>query len=242
MEEVRKYRLHEIDMKELGARLVALGEAIQEVVSEMGERYTTSFECEVRIPELFDLVDIKNGFDIKHSRPVIRHLVRDYLRKRDQNALQDLADALRHEHGLDESVDPFSLAVGSYFRCVHCDFVFKCQEAIHHVCQYCTDYPRIKPDWMSDDYFNSILNCLPYGYLGEGRQLMWSVDNFKHAFSQVVPVIEACGFDVKTATVEDLDADKDLRLICLNHKTSADVPIMTWRTAVCYYLPTSRHN
>ena len=71
---------------------------------------------------------------------------------------------------------------------------------------------------------------------------MRSVDNFQPAFARVASVIEACGFDVKTATLTDLDADTNLRLTCLNHKHPEDVPIMTWKTAVRFWPLRMRHH
>lgn len=234
MEKVRQDRLHDLAMKSLRARLIELGKTIQDIVSEIGQPDITPYECEISIPEIFDLINLDPAkeFDLQNSRPALRILIQGYLQKRVQDALQQLAIALRHEYSLDGVVNPFSLAVGSYFRCVFCKYVFKCEEAVLHICRHRASSPRTKPDWMSDEYFHAVLECFPLELRKEGPQIMWSVDNFQPAFARVAPVIEACGFNVKTATVKDLDAVKNLRLICINHKNLNYLPIMTWRTAV----------
>lgn len=242
MQEVRKTRLHKIYVNTLKKRVVEVNAAIQKIVAEVGQCRVTPYECKLRIPEIFDLVDPeKTEFDLEESLPTLRALIQDYLKKRDDNNRQDLLVALRNELDLYASVDPFSLAVGTYFLCNYCDHAFKCQEAIRHVCSRHRKCPRTKPDWMSNEYFDAIVSSLPkdsWGYRTQD-QLVWSVENFRPSFARVASAVKACGFDVKTATVQDLDNCKNLRLRCLNHKnknkTNAKfeyVPIMTWRTAV----------
>ena len=198
-----------------------------------------SYECKLRIPEIFDLLDPEKAeFDLEESLPTLRALIQDYLKKRDDNNRQELMATLRKELDLNASIDPFSLAVGTYFLCNHCKYAFKCQEAIRHVCRTYGQWSLVKPDWMSSDYFDTILSFFPANSRITGQyQLMWSAENFRPSFARAATVIKACGFDVKTATVKDLDDAKNLRLICLNHINKRNskleyAPVMTWRTAV----------
>ena len=229
-------------MGTLRKRVAEVNAAIQKIVVEVGNCHVISYECKLRIPGIFDLVNPeKPEFDLEESLPALRALIQDYLKKRDDNNRKELMVALREELDLNASADPFSLAVGTCFLCNHCDHAFKCQEAIRHVCSRYKECTRIKPDWMSSDYFDIIVSFLPiardsWGYRIDG-QLIWSVENFRSSFARVASVVKACGFDVKTATVKDLDNSKSLRLRCLNHKNKEDTkleyaPIMTWRTAV----------
>ena len=239
MQEVRKTRLRKIYMETLKNRVAEVDPAIEKIVIEVGECHVKSYECKLRIPEIFDLLDPEKAeFDLEESLPTLRALIQDYLKKRDDNNRQELMATLRKELDLNASIDPFSLAVGTYFLCNHCKYAYKCQEAIRHVCRTYGEWSLVKPDWMSSDYFDTILSFFPVSSRITGSyQLMWSAENFRPSFARAATVIKACGFDVKTATVKDLDDAKNLRLICLNHINKRNskleyAPVMTWRTAV----------
>ena len=236
MQQIRKIRLHDIYMQTLKIRVSSLESLIKDIISW---RNVTCWECEVRIPELFELVDPeKEELEFNTLRSTLKSLIKDYLEKREDIARQELSSAVRRIARLDESVDPFSLAMGSFFRCAGCDLVFKPQEAIRHVCGERYSRPRVKPDWMPDAYFDAILKLLPPCI--EQRRLIWNVGDFLGSLSQAARAIKACGFDFRTATLEDLDNVKDLRLVCLKHMDCDEnrqyVPVMTWRTAVCYFV------
>lgn len=216
--------------------------AIQEILSEMAAYNMTSYECEMRISELSDLVDLKKDFDLERLRPALRNLIQDYLRKQDQIVLQELFIALQREFDLDDCVDPFSLAIESYFHCYFCGCTFNRQQTVRHICRNHAVHSPVKPEWASDVYFDAVVCCLPVEHQLLGPQIMWSVDNFQPAFARIASVIKACGFDVKTATITGLDADTNLRLTCLNHKHPADISIMTWRTAVRFWPLIMRHH
>ena len=73
-----------------------------------------SYECKLRIPEIFDLLDPEKAeFDLEESLPTLRALIQDYPKKRDDNNRQELMATLRKELDLNGSIDPFSLAVGT---------------------------------------------------------------------------------------------------------------------------------
>ncbi|KAI0088492.1 hypothetical protein BDY19DRAFT_947867 [Irpex rosettiformis] len=240
VQEIRDKRLREIYIESLPNRVYKLGKVIKAVVGEIDRCELTSQECELRIPELFDMVGPnKEDFEVEDLQPTVRTLVVDYLGKRDSIAQRELTAALRKECGLDDSVDPFSLAVGSCFRCAQCNHAFNLGGAVRHVCRSNWKYPLGKPEWMSGDYFRAIRDSLEEDGYRLDDQFMWCVENFRPTFSQAIVVIRACGFDVKTATVKDLDEEKNLRLLCTNHRTWNDykieyAPIMNWRTAVWF--------
>ncbi|KAI0088493.1 hypothetical protein BDY19DRAFT_947876 [Irpex rosettiformis] len=237
VQEIRDKRLREIYIESLPNRVYKLGKAIKAVVDGIDRCELTPQECELRIPELFDMVGPnKEDFDVEDLQPTVRTLVVDYLSKRDGVARRELMVALREECGLDDSVDPFSLAVGSCFRCAQCNHAFNLGEAVRHVCRSNWKYPLDKPEGMSNDYFRTVRDSLEEDGYGLDNQFMWCVENFRPTLKQAVAVIRACGFDVKTATVKDLDGGKDLRLLCTNHRTWNNykieyAPIMNWRTA-----------
>ena len=236
MQQIREIRLHKIYMDTLKPRVASLEKAMKDVLAELEGHAVTCWECEARIPALFDIVNPeKKEFNLGDLHSTLRPLLQDYLRKRDDIARQELSSAIRRFHDLDKSVDPFALAVGSLFRCNSCAYVFSPQETIHHICREYS-YPRKKPGWMSRDYFDAICRCTPR-WTVQLTRLIWTVDDFTNSRSlgKASLAIKACGFDVKTATAKDLDEDKNLRLICLNHKSDGDIPIMTWRTAVRYF-------
>lgn len=241
MQQIRKIRLHKIYMDTLKPRVASLEKAMKDVLAEIEGHAVTCWECEARIPALFDIVNPeKKEFNLGDLHSTLRPLIQDYLGKRYDIARQELSSTLRRFHDLDESADPFSLAVGSLFRCNGCNCVFSPQETIHHICRENRSnlYPRKKPEWMSSDYFDAICSCTP-PWVVQIHRLIWNVDDFTSlgSLGKASRAITACGFNVKTATAKDLDEDKNLRLICINHKIDKYdeyVPIMTWRTAVRY--------
>ncbi|KAI0088495.1 hypothetical protein BDY19DRAFT_1089893 [Irpex rosettiformis] len=254
MQEIRDKRLHEIYMATLQSRVEELGKVIAAIAPDICKYRLTPPECELCIPEIFAMVDPKKeDFNVEDLRPALRTLMIDYLGKRDGYAQQELMTALRKEFGLSDAIDPFWLAVGSHFRCAQCNRVYGLGMAVRHNCQHSWDYPLNKPEWMSDDYFAVIREYIKKSsYYGNGPQFMWLVENFRATFAHAAATIEDCGFDVKTATVKDLDEDKNLRLLCTNHKTRKGdkieyAPIMKWRTAAfakhccnSYYKPNAR--
>ena len=83
---------------------------------------------------------------------------------------------------------------------------------------------------MSADYLAMICK---FATIVAYQQQVWTMDVFRSQFKNIANVIRACGFNPKSATVEVLDRDESLRVICKNHLAQSKyIPVMTWRTAV----------
>lgn len=215
--------------------------------------------------------DGNSGFNVEELRPTVEALIHDYFDTRQAKAEQALATALRETFNLDKSVDPFTLAVGTYFSCTECARVYTLPNVLYHRCstyrhptrlsQPAHPNPhskaakeaaiehwkfRFKPEWMPKDYFTAIKGASERGAtldFEDGRRpWMWCVHPFRAGWTQFAKVIGACGLDVKSATVEDLDGMKveggEMRLICTCHvdRKNKYVPVISWRTAVSYWI------
>ncbi len=238
MQELREKRLWEIYMDTLTSRLHSVNDIMPKVISEIPDSNLTPRELVFRSRKLRDIIDPENkDFNAKdeETRQKFCALVIEYLAEREHEGRQALAAMIRQETGLKKSADPFSLAIGSLFTCSTCRSVFTYHQAIAHVCPYNTRRLPPKPEWMTIDYFNAAATHAWWmgRPMGSGEQLVWSMEVFRPQCKNVAAVIEACGFKINKATVEDLDKDEDLRVVCTSHlEKQKYIPVMRWRAAV----------
>lgn len=158
--------------------------------------------------------------------------IKDYLEMRSQKARELLRDLILRECNVDESCDPFSLAVGSLFVCLDCRFrdALSLERAVDHRCDRHRTVKR--PRGMSVEI---------YDYIDAGASTtgasVWREDWYHRSISILSGVVKACGLDPGVATTQDLDrADVRLRCASHDHQSSDPRPIMTWRTAVFSFM------
>ncbi|KAI0085153.1 hypothetical protein BDY19DRAFT_458558 [Irpex rosettiformis] len=233
MKEIRDKRLWEIYMDTLDSRIRRMKIVLKEVIQDIKGCDVSPRELLFRSIKFRDIIGPENKeFDDEALRPTFRVLILDYLEMREREAREALADMIRQETDLKESADPFSLAIGSHFTCSSCNGVFQLHNAVRHACNFTYTWttPVPKPEWMTNDYYavvrESFSSAEQYG------QPVWSVEVYRSQFHNVASVIKACGFDIQTATVKDLDKDKGVRLICTSHLEKYKyIPVMNWRAA-----------
>ncbi|KAI0089520.1 hypothetical protein BDY19DRAFT_108541 [Irpex rosettiformis] len=234
MLEIRPKRLHDLYIYTLRNRLTVTNKLIQEIVSEMQDVQLTPREIAISSRKFYDLVDPQNeGFNVGDMRVTLQLLVQNYLEEREGHARKALLDMIREETGLKGSSDPFSLAIGSYFTCFLCRQVFACRNAAHHTCQHPWGTTPPLQEWMLGDYYYIVEDWFSSN---PGYQEVWDAEIFRARLKPTAEAIKACGFDLNTATVEDLDKDSDLRFVftdCL--RVLQCIPIMNWKTAVSFH-------
>ena len=233
MREIRRKRL----WKTFEARVRKMEPVLREVIENIDGCDLSIRELLVRSPKLHDVIDLGNPeFDMDSLRHTFHGLIVEYLGEREREGRQALMKMIQEETGLKKSASPFELAIGSYFTCSVCQEVFNYQNAIQHTCPlYDTPKcPVTRPGWMSADYLTMVCRFVT---IVAYQQQVWTMDVFRSQFKNIANVIRVCGFNPKTATVEELDRDESLRVICKSHLAQSKyIPVMTWRTAVSLLL------
>ncbi|KAI0089531.1 hypothetical protein BDY19DRAFT_942726 [Irpex rosettiformis] len=237
MLEIRPKYLHDLHIRTIQDRLFAADKLVKEILSGMQDFKLHSRELAFCSRKFRDLIDPKNkDFDIEALRPTFQELVVEYLEERECKAKRTLLNMIRKEVHLKRSTDPFSVAIGSYFTCSECYKVFAYRNAVRHICRYPWTKSEPKQKWMSDDYYSAVTDWYILSRQGQG-QSMWSAEVYRPQLEKTARVIKVCGFNLNTATVEDLDKDGDLRVIYTNYLAFFKyIPIMNWRTAA-YQVP-----
>ncbi|KAI0698460.1 hypothetical protein BC835DRAFT_653701 [Cytidiella melzeri] len=220
MQSVRENRLTEDHRERLTRRLHIMRELVERIVPRNHKSSLSCREIALYIPEVWRMLDRTAAeFDTEEFQRVLQVSIPEYLEKRTQDTRKFFEDTIKKELGIDGSADPWKLAATAWFNC-DCLLAMPFEHVLHHMCGAICSPPLRRPEGMSIDCFKSILNIF--------WNRVWDVDRFRATFERMKLVIEACGMDVKTATVEDMDRP-DIRLACSHsHFTT----IMTWRTAV----------
>lgn len=172
------------------------------------------------IPETSQLIDPDNPtFDPQDLEVPIKNC----LQTRAQQTLNSLREQIIQQCSLDESTDPFSLAVGSWFMCNSCCTIQSREQVGNHRGHDCrSDVPR--PTHVSDEIYDIVK--------WKFHDRLWSTGWYNESIPVMPKIVEACGLDPKTATIDDLDrADVRLRWARDAHEPDWK-PIMTWRSAV----------
>lgn len=223
MQKVRETRIRAERKEILQHRLEEMSEFANHLPLRIPGCSTSSIEIALCVPETSRLIDPDNPtFNPEDLEVPIRKL----LQRRSQKAREKLRQRVIRDYGLDDSVDPFSLAVGSWFACLRypCRSIMSLEQALNHRC-YCGYNAMDKPEHVSYELYDVVRRC--------AEEPIWTTAWYSSIPEVMLKVVEACGLDPKTATVDDLDrADVRLRCVCYAHRTINWRPIMTWRVAV----------
>ncbi|KAI0089590.1 hypothetical protein BDY19DRAFT_943117 [Irpex rosettiformis] len=230
MAKIRPHRLHRDHIRALYDRLTATAKVLKENLAESHDYELALRELVLCSRRFYDIISQGDSeFNAEGLRSTLEALALRHIEKRERKAKQALATLIREETGLKESADPFSLAIGSHFSCNDCHRVFTYRNAIRHNCLTSSQNRPDKQKWMSDAYLSAARDWLASH---TRYRAPWSAEIYRHQFKKIAKVIELCGFDLNTATIEDLDKDVNLRIICTNHlRRGKYIPIMNWKTA-----------
>lgn len=230
MANVREQRL--IDERETAAveRLSLVNDIIKDFVTpHQSQEFILAVA--VFIPEVYNQILIgAPEVDVPNLRRFLEDFMPTYLKKRDMEAKNWFIKHTRKRLQLAKSVDPFKLALAARFTCPHCHMSQLLSHALHHLC-HSRFVSQPQPDWMSKDDYKFIklaFSRLYWSYNIPMPTNILTADGTK----QTEDVIKACGFDVKTATADELDK-ANVRLQCRSDSSEGPgTPIMNWRTAV----------
>lgn len=223
MQKVRETRIRAERKEILQRRLEEMSEFANHLPLRIPGCSISSIEIALCVPETSRLIDPDNPtFNPEDLEVPIRKL----LQRRSQKAREKLRQRVIRDYGLDDSVDPFSLAVGSWFACLRypCRSIMSLEQALNHRC-YCGYNAMDKPEHVSYELYDVVRRC--------AEEPIWTTAWYSSIPEVMLKVVEACGLEPKTATVDDLDrADVRLRCVCYAHRTINWRPIMAWRVAV----------
>lgn len=255
MENSKKFMLSEERRAILTERFEDLNPVVKRIVAQAGipELTLSTLEVALHVPGLekrlsTNLATNPEAFDIQKVQRFLEKAIPTYIEDRGNKTKEALATLVRERCNLrvDSPCDPLSLAVASLHICVTDTQVGRntVQTLTRALCHQCpsacaTVHFLTQPQGLSETYYSVARQTFD-------KQIVWNPHNFAsyHSASAytiiaAAKVVSLCGFDVKTATVEELDrADVQLcrRHTNRNYDGSKDqcqwVAIMPWRTAV----------
>ncbi|KAI0700099.1 hypothetical protein BC835DRAFT_1540815 [Cytidiella melzeri] len=222
MHSVRINRLSADHTERVTQRLQTTSELLKEILPLHQRKSLSSREVVVKIPKVWQMLDTDaEEFDNEELRRVLQTLIPEYLEKRTQETRIFFETILREEFGIEAPSDPWKLALTAFFNC-RCRHSMSFEHVLHHDCDYATTPSLSQPEGMSIECFNSIRIIYRFDSI-------WNVDAFSSTFYRMKKVIEACGLDIKKATVDDLERPE----IRLSSRGPCNyIRIVTWRTAV----------
>ncbi|KAI0738744.1 hypothetical protein BC629DRAFT_322455 [Irpex lacteus] len=250
MEDSRNFMLSEKQRVTLSKRFEALHSVVKRIVAGIPElKLVSALEVALHVPGVEKLLSAKpttdpDAFDIQKLQRFLQKAIPTYIESRDNETKEALVNLVRESCDLDPSCDPLSLrlAVGSLHICsaqgrVGCINVARTiPHALRHQCpaSCSTEHYLPLPEGVSETYYAEARKTF-------SKQVVWiprafaspTYSDAARAITVTAKVVSLCGFDVKTATVEDLDR-ADVR-VCRRHGSIDQcqwVAIMPWRTAV----------
>lgn len=136
----------------------------------------------------------------------------------------------RERLGIDDSVNPFELALAGWFTCLNCHVTLRLPYAMYHQCSSRAPPPDV-PEWFSPDDYE--IMCAAFELVATSVYHFIPMNLLNASGThQTEVVIRLCGLDPRTATPDDLD-EENVWLQCLSHDPEGPgIPIMNWRTAV----------
>ncbi|KAI0700106.1 hypothetical protein BC835DRAFT_1502839 [Cytidiella melzeri] len=223
MHSVRQNRLSAARRVIIMERLEAMRKLVEEAVSQIQGCTLSSREVAYYIPEISQMLDPDfEDFDAQKLQDIVHASIPKYLEKRAKDAREYLKKLFRNKFDVDASVDPFTLAATAWLNCGNCQHSMLFDQAVQHPCG--NHWPE-KPETLSLECYNVVEAKLR-------SQEVWTVNAFRHTFDKMETVIKACGLDVSTATVQELDRP-EIRLQCTMHLSCHFVSVSTWRSAIC---------
>jgi hypothetical protein len=219
---IRERRLYNIRQQILDNRLEHLGRIVKKIQERRKYSNIQPLEVALRIQGVYEFIDPDvSEFDSREFQAYLDAAVEEYTEKRNSGIRDGIAKAIREKLDLPASSDLHSLAIGTWIRCSGCNQTHTIDSFLVHPC-YTLDIDIPKRQEMSDEYFEHVQRKF--------ISSVWDSQSIDLFLDRQEEVIDVCGLDFKTATMEDLDR-ADTRLICTGHAGRYN-PVMSWRTAV----------
>lgn len=239
MQAIRKERLFEAKKTVLLKRLAYVSEYIEDTAATFTDCPLSSLEVVLCVPGVYEFLDREaTDFNARKFTEFLHEVVPPYVSTREERVQNALHTMIRKALSIPDATDPFELAAVTWLSCSHCNDVLPFQQVPKHSCSadsYNHRGPTPPPQELIQDGIpkaiqSVLINKLPRDRGAPSPPWGGNWQLFQRGLKDGAAVVEACGFDARTATVEDLDR-ADVRLICSNH-FSSEVPVMTWRSAV----------
>lgn len=238
---MRKERLFEAKKAVLFRRLAYVSEYIEDTATTFTDHPLSSLEVVLCVPRVYEFLDREaTEFDARKFTDFLHEVVPPYVSTREERVQKALRTMIMRALSIPDATDPFELAAVTWLSCSRCNNVFPFQQVPKHSCSSDSYYhrgPAPPPQELIQDGIPKPIQSVLIDKLPRDRGAPsppwggnWQL--FQRGLKDGAAVVEAFGFDARTATVEDLDrADVRLTCCCLNH-FSSEVPVMTWRSAV----------
>ncbi|KAI0768946.1 hypothetical protein BC629DRAFT_808024 [Irpex lacteus] len=234
MQQIKDKRIAEIRRKPMEDRLRSMREFVKTLPMRIPGFSFSPLDIVIQVPEAQRLIDPDeptfNPEDLVEP-------IKNYLEAVARQKREEFRKSILRVCGLNDSgsTDPFSLklAVGSLFACPSfgCGEPLSLEQAVFHKCYGGYQFEHKKPKNTSQEFFDAasrVNSGDTYNTAMWCREL-W----YEEGITVMRRIVEACGFDCRTATIDDLDrADVRLRCLCHLHGKGDWRPIMTWRTAM----------
>ncbi|KAI0768875.1 hypothetical protein BC629DRAFT_802388 [Irpex lacteus] len=239
MRATRKERLFEVKKAVLLERLGYVSRYIEDTAAAFTDCPLSSLEVTLCVPGVYEFLDRDaHEFNATSFVRFLHEAVPPYRATYEERVRDALGTMVRGVLSIPAETNPFKLAVAMWLSCIHCQKVFTLQQVPKHSrsCSTLPYYHRPEtppPQELIQDMIPKPIQSVFLEKLSRGvSSPPWGGDwrRFQRGLQDGAAIVEACGFDAKTATIEDLDR-ADVRLTCTNHG-SYKIPVMTWRSAI----------
>ncbi len=229
MEKRRADRLASRRKTTLTHRLESLRRFVKDQAGKFPHNQLSSLEIALCIPEVYQALDPNiQEFNVEKFFLTLHALVPQFVEDREERSRDILRSTLRKELALEESTDPFGLAVTMQLKCDRCGKSVTLDQIAQHGCtQHFPPPQHVLVAGMPVLDQEIIIHMFRW----QSRAPFWISDLhcFRRSIKDAAAVVEACGFNANTTTVSSMDA-AEIMLTCRNHDLYA--PVMKWREAV----------
>ncbi|KAI0792950.1 hypothetical protein BC629DRAFT_1592873 [Irpex lacteus] len=231
MEKRRADRLASRRKTTLTHRLESLRRFVKDQAGKFPHNQLSSLEIALCIPEVYQALDPNiQEFNVEKFFLTLHALVPQFVEDREEHSRDILRSTLRKELALEESTDPFGLAVTMQLKCDRCGKSVTLDQIAQHGCtQHFPPPQHVLVAGMPVLDQEIIIHMFRW----QSHAPFWISDLhcFRRSIKDAAAVVEACGFNANTTTVSSMDA-AEIMLTCRNHDLYA--PVMKWREAVVH--------
>ncbi|KAI0789472.1 hypothetical protein C8Q75DRAFT_807106 [Abortiporus biennis] len=226
MEDIREKRLADEYKAALHARMQPLEKLLLTLRRKHGDTsFPTSMDF-LNIPRIRKLVDLpaEAPFVIQDFEDAIKPMIPEIMSEWKTPMTKQLLQSINAKFNVLQDVDPFTLAVGQYFKCKRCrSSVFAYPNIYAHSCEIMRFDDHL-------DTYNSVF-CKNF----ESSSMRSTVDQFESLADMVRDIVLLTGLSPKTATPSDMDT-LAAQMVCQSCEDS--VPgvryVMDWRAMVVH--------
>ncbi|KAL4242359.1 hypothetical protein ABKN59_011785 [Abortiporus biennis] len=226
MEDIREKRLADEYKAALHARMQPLEKLLLTLRRKHGDTsFPTSMDF-LNIPRIRKLVDLpaEAPFVIQDFEDAIKPMIPEIMSEWKTPMTKQLLQSINAKFNVLQDVDPFTLAVGQFFKCKRCrSSVFAYPNIYAHSCEIMRFDDHL-------DTYNSVF-CKNF----ESSSMRSTVDQFESLADMVRDIVLLTGLSPKTATPSDMDT-LAAQMVCQSCEDSVPgvMYVMDWRAMVVH--------